>query len=270
MKAERLQQVLVSLKFLLLLAVLGSHASEFFSEWQIWKNEQHVSKPLPGSQEIRTYMHAVMVPNYSNMSSGRSSVEKSAWFELADNDLREISRLIQSHDEQAFSTGLERLEYRVAQSQQASQSLQDPSYRAPKWQLKQWQEQVRKGPPVLTGIAKHLKDPSRRPHAMQMLANICDDRFSAKTFKPPVPVQQTNTSPQGRSSRESKPAKPLAVAVVPQVQVRAHLQGKEFGLGYDPGEYVEEFVTPANMFAPSVVPLTASKRVGAKTPSSGI
>ncbi|KAE8445335.1 hypothetical protein EG329_013573 [Mollisiaceae sp. DMI_Dod_QoI] len=196
--------------------------------WQLWQSEQR----------------------------GKHFIRRSPWFELADSGLRDISRLIQSQNKHDFEAGLEQLNIRIAQSEQAAQELQNlaVAHPIPKWQLEQWQELVRKGPPILVGIAKHLQDDSRREQAIKTLANICDDQISAKTFRPVASSRQAASSRDFAFSRpRAKSTTPIPVSAQTQVQIKSHRQGEEFGLGYDPGEHAEATIRPADMFAPSVI-----------------
>lgn len=115
-----------------------------------------------------------------------------------------------------------------------------------------------------------------------MLADICDDKISAKTFRPAMSGQQTATPQRHESSNQgaisgtmrpthqnSRPTLPIQTALTPKIRMKSHYQGDKFDLGYDPGEHVEGTARPGNMFAPSRMPNYASNHRTARPSGQG-
>lgn len=95
--------------------------------WEIWKNERFG----PDSQ-----------------------VSKTPWFELVDQDLRQINNLVQSPIDDEYHQGLQQFWRRVEASQKAEDKLaaHRRNKNASKEEIRQWLAQTRRTPPVLDKV----------------------------------------------------------------------------------------------------------------------
>ena len=156
----------------------GKRASE--RAWKSWKNKVHGED---------------------------ADVEQSAFFELVDENLRTINKLIWSSNEDKIHHGLEKLEVRIKAAGQADRDLKAAGQRrAGAEETERLLQQTRRGPPVLAKILRDLQANSSDQEAKRKFAQLCDDFAASQTMIGSLPLTTRTAEAPHPSSRHSSSA----------------------------------------------------------------
>ncbi|KAG9238096.1 hypothetical protein BJ875DRAFT_539875 [Amylocarpus encephaloides] len=175
---------------------------------------------------------------------------RTPYFELADESLAEILRLLKCTTDEEVDQGKDMLQARLAAAEQASLNLSGSAFQtASRRQREVWLDESRRGPQFLVSILGRLK-------------GEVTDAFAAIKELDALFIKGSTPSQSARGA-----LLPINVASLRAPSVHAptpgrvqDVQGQEFGLGHDPGDVRGHSVMTGNMFAPSIVASSPSQQ----------